>query len=68
MKIKILTAKDLPLPSSTLKFRIKNTMNWRVGYTDENGADFIQEVNGILYNYSWNQIDEYFLTEPVAGV
>ena len=43
-------------------------MNWRVGYTDENGADFIQQVNGIIYNYSWNQIDEYFLTEPVAGV
>ena len=65
MKVKILTAQDLPLPSSVLKFRIKNTMNWRVGYTDKNGADFIQEVNGVTYSYSWNQIDEYVLTPVI---
>jgi len=67
MKIKILTAQDLPLPSSILKFRIKNTTNWRVGYTDQDGADFVQEVDGVIYSYSWNQIDEYYLT-PVAPV
>ena len=62
MKVKILSAKDLPLPSSIVKFRIKNTTNWRVGYTDENGADFVQEVDRVVYSYSWNQIDEYILT------
>ena len=65
MKIKILTAKDLPLPSSILKFKIKNTTNWRVGYTDAEGADFVQEVDGVIYSYSWNQIDEYYLTPVV---
>ncbi|MCF2489405.1 hypothetical protein [Dyadobacter sp. CY347] len=65
MKIKILAAKDLPPPNSVLKFRIKNTTNWRVGYTDNDKGDFVQEVGGITYSYSWNQIDEYYLTEPV---
>jgi len=65
MKVKILTAQDLPEPSSVLKFRIKNTINWRVGHTDKAGADFIQEVNGVTYSYSWNQIDEYVLTPVI---
>lgn len=62
MKIKIITGKDLPAANSILKFRIKNTTNWRIGHTDENGADFVEVVRGITYKYSWNQIDEYFLT------
>ena len=62
MKIKIITGKDLPEANSILKFRIKNTTNWRIGYTDDKGADFIEEGRGITYRYSWNQIDEYFLT------
>lgn len=65
MKIKILLEKDLPPPNSTLKFRIKNTTNWRVGYTDGKTGDFVQVVEGITYSYSWNQIDEYFLTTPI---
>ena len=62
MKVKIITGKDLPEANSVLKFRIKNTNNWRIGYTDEKGTDFIEEVRGITYRYSWNQIEEYFLT------
>ncbi|MCF0050579.1 hypothetical protein MUK70_06065 [Dyadobacter chenwenxiniae] len=65
MKIKILAEKDLPPPNSVLKFRIKNTTNWRVGFTDSDTGDFVQEVGGITYSYSWNQIDEYYLTAPV---
>ncbi|SEJ36888.1 hypothetical protein SAMN05216327_10976 [Dyadobacter sp. SG02] len=65
MKIKILVKKDLPPPSSTLKFRIKNTTNWRVGFTDSETGDFVQVVEGITYSYSWNQIDEYYLITPV---
>jgi len=65
MKIKILEKKDLPPPNSKLKFRIKNTTNWRVGFTDTETGDFVQEVGGITYSYSWNQIDEYYLTAPV---
>jgi len=65
MKIKILAKKDLPPPSSTLKFRIKNTTNWRVGFTDDETGDFVQVVEGITYSYSWNQIDEYYLITPV---
>lgn len=65
MKIKILEKKDLPPPNSPLKFRIKNTTNWRVGFSDIETSDFVQEVRGITYSYSWNQIDEYYLTEPV---
>jgi hypothetical protein len=65
MKIKILEKKDLPPPNSTLKFRIKNTNNWRIGFTDGETGDFVQEVAGITYSYSWNQIDEYYLTTPV---
>ncbi|WP_342084888.1 hypothetical protein [Dyadobacter sp. OTU695] len=65
MKIKILVKKDLPPPSSVLKFRIKNTTNWRVGFTDGETGDFVQIVDGITYSYSWNQIDEYYLTAPV---
>ena len=65
MKIKILVKKDLPPPSSALKFRIKNTTNWRVGFTDGETGDFVQVVEGITYSYSWNQIDEYYLITPV---
>ncbi|WP_031525465.1 hypothetical protein [Dyadobacter crusticola] len=65
MKIKILAKEDLPPPNSTLKFRIKNTTNWRVGFTDSKAGDFVQEVGGITYSYSWNQIDEYYLTTPI---
>lgn len=65
MKIKILVKKDLPPPNSILKFRIKNTTNWRVGFTDSETGDFVQQVGGITYSYSWNQIDEYYLTGPV---
>lgn len=65
MKIKIVAEKDLPPANSTLKFRIKNTTNWRVGFTDSKTGDFVQKVGEITYSYSWNQIEEYYLTEPV---
>ncbi|KQS24656.1 hypothetical protein [Dyadobacter sp. Leaf189] len=65
MKIKILAKTDLPPPNSALKFRIKNTTNWRVGFSDSETGDFVQQVGGVTYSYSWNQIDEYFLTTHV---
>jgi hypothetical protein len=61
MKVKIITKEDLPEPGSVLKFRIKNTTQWRVGRRDAEGSDFIEEPRGIIYRYSWNQIDEYML-------
>ena len=64
MKVKLVAITDLPPPNSTLKFRIKNTTNWRVGFTGSETSDFVQEVGGIIYSYSWNQIDEYYLTPP----
>jgi len=67
MKIRILTHEDLPPPASVLKFRIKNTTQWRPGKTDEDGADFIEEVRGITYRYSWNQIDEYYFPPVVPA-
>ncbi len=61
MKIKIITSSDLPDPGSALTFRIKNTTKFRPGYSDKVGTDFIEEVRGITYRYSWNQIDEYIV-------
>ncbi|MBE9464734.1 hypothetical protein ACFP1I_18085 [Dyadobacter subterraneus] len=61
MKVKIITKEDLPEPGSIVKFRIKNTTQWRVGHRDAEGSDFIEEPRGIIYRYSWNQIDEYML-------
>ncbi len=63
MKVKIVTKEDLPKPGSTVKFRIKNTHQWRPGYRDAEGSDFIEAPRGIIYRYSWNQIDEYMLVE-----
>ena len=68
MKIKIVTDSDLPKPGSSLTFRIKNTTKFRQGYSDLEGTDFIEEVRGIVYRYSWNQIDEYVVKETEIGV
>ncbi|MDQ6477547.1 hypothetical protein [Dyadobacter sp. LHD-138] len=61
MKVKVTTKEDLPEPGAVVKFRIKNTHQWRLGYRDSEGSDFIEEPRGIVYRYSWNQIDEYLL-------
>lgn len=63
MKVKIVTKEDLPEPGSVVKFRIKNTHQWRLGYRDAEGSDFIEEPRGIIYRYSWNQIDEFMLVK-----
>jgi|GEM_PF-3673520 len=68
MKIKIITDSDLPKPGSALTFRIKNTTKFRQGHSDIAGTDFIEEVRGITYRYSWNQIDEYVVKEAEVGI
>lgn len=63
-----MTKEDLPSPGSVVKFRIKNTHQWRPGYRDPQGSDFIEEPRGIIYRYSWNQIEEYVLVTVVDDV
>ncbi len=62
MRITVTKDSDLPEPGSALKFRIKGTTKWRPGYSELIGTDFVEEVRGITYKYSWNQIEEYVVT------